>query len=837
MFTGVKKFRLGRPGARDGQIESTAPTEPVRRIDTLAGCSVPWPASVAAITVILALAALAVWTGPGLGGGISIGDSFAFFIPMYSFMGEQLRNFNIPGWNPYILSGAPFAGDPESGWMYFPAMVFFTLLPPVAAYTAYAFFHLALAGVTTFALGRLFGFGLAGATLAAVAYQFSPFVEGALCCSVRTQIASWLPLALLGVELSLRAQSWLGRVAAWSVAGLAISQMLGGWIGQGAYYGLLAIGAFVLFRSFVYPPLSQPSLPLRLTSLLITGTAVLTIGFGLAAAGVLPRLDATSRSTLAGGVYQGPAAEKASTGGWHPILALDRILSADQNQGRWYIGAALFTLAIVGLFVARDRPLALFLALTSAAVVILTLDPTPLHQLLYLLPQFRVLHEHVPSRALVVFFLGPALLAGMAVDAFVRPTMRSRPLWLAVLLPPALIIASQVVLASRRREIGNETIIAVFTTSLVLGIAAVLATEDARIGRFSRSLRTVAIPIALIILIVGNPAGPDVLGVLAREGTAIPRVTNELRDLPCLGRTSGAALALQQKNKHEPFRFFGYDSAVFRQRNDPYPNYHGHLREARVQRLLTANQSMCLGLQDIQGYNPVQSLRYVEFITALNGVTQDYHESDILPQGTRSPLLNLLNAVYVVVPADADFLEQRQFRKYPVFYQDADDLVLTRPQAFPRAWLVHQAQTVAPGQALELLVSQSVDPAETALLESEPPPLAIPEFPAREKATVTRYEPDQIELQVNAAANGLVVLSEVWDPGWTATVDGQPSPLFIADHVLRAIPVAAGDHTVTLRYDPSALRVGLLITAATAVVLIGYLAWAGLRSRKDSSRG
>ena len=57
------------------------------------------------------------------------GDWPAQFFPVYAFLGERLRNFDIPGWNPYQFSGAPFAGDPESGWMYFPAMAVYELLP------------------------------------------------------------------------------------------------------------------------------------------------------------------------------------------------------------------------------------------------------------------------------------------------------------------------------------------------------------------------------------------------------------------------------------------------------------------------------------------------------------------------------------------------------------------------------------------------------------------------------------------------------------------------------------------------------------------------------------
>ncbi|MFT4037918.1 MAG: hypothetical protein QM692_07035, partial [Thermomicrobiales bacterium] len=59
------------------------------------------------------------------------GDWPTMFVPPYSFLGDRLRDLAIPGWNPYQFSGQPFAADPSSGWGYFPAMAFYTVLPPL----------------------------------------------------------------------------------------------------------------------------------------------------------------------------------------------------------------------------------------------------------------------------------------------------------------------------------------------------------------------------------------------------------------------------------------------------------------------------------------------------------------------------------------------------------------------------------------------------------------------------------------------------------------------------------------------------------------------------------
>ena len=78
------------------------------------------------------------------------GDWPTMFLPLYAFLGERLRAFDIPGWNPYQFSGAPFAGDPSSGWGYLPAMVVFALLPLMPAITVFIGLHIVLSAVAAY---------------------------------------------------------------------------------------------------------------------------------------------------------------------------------------------------------------------------------------------------------------------------------------------------------------------------------------------------------------------------------------------------------------------------------------------------------------------------------------------------------------------------------------------------------------------------------------------------------------------------------------------------------------------------------------------------------------
>jgi hypothetical protein len=161
--------------------------------------------------LLAALALVAVWDL--VDGGTVVGkDTVTQYYTWYSYLGERLRAGDVPGWNPHQFSGAPFAGDPLSGWTYLPVMILFTLLPVSAAANGFLYVHLLLAGLFTYALARALRMNLAGALLAAVAYEFNVFLYWRnLCCSPYASVMAWLPLALLGVELAVRSARWPQR--------------------------------------------------------------------------------------------------------------------------------------------------------------------------------------------------------------------------------------------------------------------------------------------------------------------------------------------------------------------------------------------------------------------------------------------------------------------------------------------------------------------------------------------------------------------------------------------------------------------------------------------------
>ena len=95
---------------------------------------------------------------------------------------------------------------------------------------------------------------LAGAALAAIAYGQSGLIPAeSACCFAFASVGSWLPVLLLGSALAIRAHGWSGRIRGWSLAALALSQIVASWPGQGSYYGLLVFGSFVTFKVLTQP--------------------------------------------------------------------------------------------------------------------------------------------------------------------------------------------------------------------------------------------------------------------------------------------------------------------------------------------------------------------------------------------------------------------------------------------------------------------------------------------------------------------------------------------------------------------------------------------------------
>lgn len=165
---------------------------------------------------------------------------------------------------------------------------------------------------------------------------------------------------------------------------------------------------------------------------------------------------------------------------------------------------------------------------------------------------------------------------------------------------------------------------------------------------------------------------------------------------------------------------------------------------------------------------------------------------------------------------------------------------LRRDLKLPRAWLVHRA-VVANDRDEELDLTRRIKPDEEVVLASAVGALdgRAPDRPVGEGTDVTlaHYEPERLRLRSWSSRDAVLVLGERDYPGWSATVDGQPTPVVRANYVLRAVYLPAGRHEIELRFEPPGFVLGqrwadraleAAIWLVAARVVLGLLGWAAI---------
>ncbi len=790
-----------------------------------------WTTDGVALVPLLLLTALVAWNRVTFDGWLGRFDVATFFLPWYSFLGDRLRHGDVPGWNPHLFAGTPFAGDPESGWMYLPAMVWFAALPTLNAMKAMVATQLVIAGISTYGYGRVLGLGVVGALVASVAFTFGPFLHwNTYCCLVFAEFATWIPLALLGIELALRASHWVDRITPWFVTGLAVSQMLAGWAGEGWFYAILLVAAYTMSRAIFGSVPVTASLVARFRAGLVTAAAGTGTGLTLGAAGVLPRLSVNAQTHLAGGDY----ASMGAGGILNPAWSLDqlgiRLLGAGYGQRSAALGGAVIVLALLAPFIVRTGFPAIFFVVLTLIAWTMTQATTPLHQLFYLIPRYQSLHEHDPWRTMALAGIGPAMLSGAAVDRLTWWGGR-RSLMPLTVLPVLLMAVAGVWLRREGLVVGwSPYISAIVATALVVIVVA----TPGRVRIRRRPIPILpAFPI-LLLLVVVQPIGAELtgswLGWPADASWAPHWETNPAADAALDTEVStapldGAARFLQDRQEtDEPFRYAGYGGVGYPGDEATGGSYMGRRFDPNIQALLVNGRPVFLGLYDIQGYDPLQLARYAEFLAALNGGSLDYHVAYVLPSGAASPMLDLVDVQYIVVdrhlPPDRDDVAALGTGRTEV-YRDDQVVVYSRTRNLPHAWIVHDVETVEYGEALARLSSGQVDPYRTALVEGQPPVMPTEPPSGPESAVVLAYLPDAMSVATSGAIAGFLVVSEVYAEGWSAYVDGERTEILPTDHVLRGIPIPAGEHLVEFRYEPHSLKLGLIISGVATVLMLG----------------
>lgn len=735
-------------------------------------------------------------------------DIHAFFHPRIETFVRSVAEGAWPLWDPLSGFGQPLLADPTTQAAY-PLTWVNLLVAPAAYYGIFALVHCVIGGLGLHFLCRRLGFGPAPSFLAGAMWLGSgPFLS-LVGMAPHFAAAAWMPWVLYALDRALE------RPTARACAGLGAAAAVQALAGAGdmsvmtALLGLLLAGV----------RMGRPALP-ALARLARVGGAGLLWSLALAAMQLLPTfavLGSTSRGTLAA----------SAAGGWslHPLSLPDLLvpgLSADIPLARGartrlfegrepflqslYLGAAAAALVALAALSSRRRLLAVG-GLGFAFFLLAALGkhgPLFPHLLFPLLPFFRF-----PVKYLVPAALLWCVMAAAGAEALGRSWTDGERRGGRRVAIAALVLAAAALAAAGGARAAPAALEARLTPA---GEAPVAGAAEGAARKLLAFAAAVGAAGALVSLRSRQAACPR----WAFAGVLVLAVA----DLAWAGKTVNR-FAPPALLTHRPplLEKLGSDAAGHRIYVAAEPDWdrvtrgpEGWPREwsfaLGVRETLYPPTAALWGLAgsfdgDVSGFAPRDRMPLAAIV----------HRAWATPAGVR--LLQMGNVSHVVALGDEEPPALAEVAALPSVF--AMPIRLLRvPDPLPRAYLVAQARREA--DPIAAVLDPGFDPRREVVLPEGAPAL-VESTPSAGRARVVDRRSDRLAMEVEASGPAYLVVTEMFDPGWRATVDGRPAPVHRANLIFRAVPVPPGRHEVRMRYLPSPVLWGAAASGLAWVVV------------------
>ena len=729
---------------------------------------------------------------------------------------------DVPLWNPAIMAGRPLHANAQSA-AFGPFSLPAYLLPFWTALGWIAVLKLWVAAFGTYLLGRALGMRFAGALMAGLVFAFS------------LKMVTWLSYPHAGVWALI---PWLlaatdavvrrpGLLAGAGLAGVTGLQFLCGHP-ESSFHALIAAVAFLALRGWrADAGLKRP---------LLAFAGALAGGAALAAVTLVPFaellwLSADLRERAGESVDDHlPIQDSLGfvlTDWWgrptqtplRPFL-LERAL---------YVGALPLLLAVAALAL-RPSVTRIAVAAFGGLWLAVALGVPPFLQVVTRLPAFDAGHN---TRLVVLTMLALALLAGWGLDDIERrreELLRRRRLLLAA---AAVLLAAPILVGVVARGVDLGELGDAFRVAWLFADAPTLVTNPGHVAVIGQASMIVWITVAgaaaaLLALRLGARVGAGAFAVLAlllvcadlfRAGMGYnPAIEREWAEVPAtetvrmLERQGPARFVSTSEVPQNviPMRFGlyearGYDVPIVRR----FDRLWRREVDPRSEGVAAGLLDIPLELRDVTP-RALRALRLLGVTHVLQGATGRAATPPYEPEPAPEPL---------------DVAGLAEIHRGP------DARLYRMEETLPRAWIV-SAQRVVDGEdaALAAVTEPGFAPLREAVVETRLP--RLPERPGRGgDARIVADEAERVTLRASSPRAGLVVLSDVHYPGWTAEVDGREAPVERVDYLLRGVRVPAGDHTVELRYEPLSWTIGWVVSLV-ALILLAAAAAVGLSRRR-----
>lgn len=767
------------------------------------------------------------------------GDTLSLGYAARAFFADALRELGrVPGWAPDILGGVPFLESLSGGDALYPPSLF--LLATMETYRSLGWkliLHVFVAGLAMFGWLRSLGVSRSGAWVGATGFMVAPYFVSLVAPGHdgKMFVTALTPLLFWAVERHFQNP----RLRTISAISLVVGLVILTTHMQMAYFLFGATGMYAAFRAWRVAreaPEESPSISGRkagsMRFALFLGASV--AGAGIAAVQLVPTVDYVlqdSRRVSTTRTVQGETSKEwAASWSMHAEEAMSLIVpefpgatggdapwAGDSYWGRngfklnsEYVGLVLLILAALSFGVRRVQPRQwFFLGLGGLAFAYALGANTPVWHLLYgRLPGVSLFR----AASQVIFLTGfsVATLAAFGVDHLIRAHAQGVDLRKT----RGILIGSLSVVGVIAALIGSGLIVPLWTSTVYSDIS------PGRLATLEGYLPFLAQGAAIAVLLAGSAAAiawatvqGRLPGRLAVIGLVLLVSVDGMRiDAPFI-RTIDyegwhaphpllASIEEREVGQDEPFRLFSLIDGG----QDVAPAMHG--------------------VELVAGHHPNDLNRYRELI----GMVGSAQPVNLL--AANPSIRQILNVRYILWP-DAEYGEPPAFPIVQrVQYSNGRvHSTLLADNGLPRARLVGRAVVQSDENAVAYMLSPAFDAANEVVLP-EAPPIELSGAPPTGSVRWLDRVADRQTLSVTTDQPALLVIADNYYPGWQAEVNGASAPVLRANHALRAVPVPAGEHTVSLQYRSESVVRSFWISILCTLLVLGIGAFELVRGRR-----